>query len=44
MTAEQWVCGWRQTLPSGTWECVAAPDHDGNHYLIRLVHKKDETA
>jgi hypothetical protein len=37
-------CLYRETRVDGNYECVAAPGHDGNHYLIRLVQTGDKTA
>jgi hypothetical protein len=44
MGVSEWVCAYRLTTTDGTFECVAAPGHDGNHYLIRLVQTGDKTA
>ena len=43
-TTEPWICGYRERDGHGIKECVGYPDHDGQHYLVRLVQRVEEEA
>lgn len=39
----QIVCGARETRTSGTWECIAPPQHaDRAHYFVLLQQREEE--
>ena len=38
------ICGFLEIRVTGTWKCIQAPEHEGGHYLVRLVQTAQEAS